>query len=73
MAAELKHGGGDLQRSQSHLSTQSIEEQLVSFGLSKQALAKYHRLEKIGEGTYGVVYKAEHILTHKLVALKIIR
>ncbi|UYV84930.1 CDK2 [Cordylochernes scorpioides] len=31
------------------------------------------KIEKIGEGTYGVVYKAKDILTNKLIALKKIR
>lgn len=50
-----------------------LESDLAPYGLSKKALAKYHRLEKIGEGTYGVVYKAQHIVTRTPVALKIIR
>ena len=33
----------------------------------------FERLEKIGEGTYGVVYKARIKDTGKLVALKKIR
>lgn len=36
-------------------------------------LAKYQKLEKIGEGTYGLVYKARHKETGQLVALKKIR
>jgi cyclin-dependent kinase len=36
-------------------------------------LEKYQKLEKIGEGTYGVVYKARDKLTGKMVALKKIR
>jgi serine/threonine protein kinase len=33
-------------------------------------LDRYHRLEKIGEGTYGVVYKARDNTTGEIVALK---
>ena len=34
---------------------------------------RYEKIEKIGEGTYGVVYKARDIITRELVALKKIR
>ncbi|KAL1132710.1 hypothetical protein AAG570_010662 [Ranatra chinensis] len=34
---------------------------------------KYVKLEKIGEGTYGIVYKARHKTTGRIVALKRIR
>ncbi|VDI45354.1 cyclin-dependent kinase 1, partial [Mytilus galloprovincialis] len=33
----------------------------------------YVKIEKIGEGTYGVVYKGRHKKTNRLVALKKIR
>lgn len=33
----------------------------------------FQKVEKIGEGTYGVVYKARHRDTGQLVALKKIR
>lgn len=33
----------------------------------------YEKISKIGEGTYGVVYKARHKATNKIVALKKIR
>jgi len=33
----------------------------------------FKKLEKIGEGTYGVVYKAKNVKTGALVALKKIR
>lgn len=36
-------------------------------------MEKYRKLEKLGEGTYGVVYKAQHKVTGEYVALKKIR
>jgi len=39
----------------------------------KSKLDKYEKLEKIGEGTYGVVYKAKDKATKELYALKKIR
>ena len=33
----------------------------------------YRKIEKIGEGTYGVVYKARHVVTKQVVAMKKIR
>jgi len=40
---------------------------------SKQQLPKYQLIEKIGEGTYGVVYKAKDRVTGRIMALKKIR
>jgi cyclin-dependent kinase len=37
------------------------------------AQEKYQKLEKIGEGTYGIVYKAKDKKTGELLALKKIR
>ncbi len=34
---------------------------------------RYQRLEKLGEGTYGVVYKFKDLVTGDFVALKKIR
>ena len=36
-------------------------------------LEKYQRINKIGEGTYGIVYKARNKLTNEIIALKKIR
>lgn len=40
---------------------------------AKKRLDRYEKLEKIGEGTYGLVYKARDKQTQNLVALKKIR
>ena len=37
------------------------------------AMERYQRLEKIGEGTYGQVYKAKDRISDTIVALKRIR
>ena len=37
------------------------------------AMERYQKLEKIGEGTYGVVYKAKDRVTGEIIALKKIR
>ena len=34
---------------------------------------RYEKIEKIGEGTYGIVYKAKDNVTQELVAVKKIR
>jgi cyclin-dependent kinase len=36
-------------------------------------MERYHKVEKIGEGTYGVVYKARDMVSGEIVALKKIR
>lgn len=37
------------------------------------ALDRYERQEKLGEGTYGIVYKCRDVITGQIVALKKIR
>ena len=39
----------------------------------ENSTARYKSLEKSGEGTYGVVYKAEDLFTSQIVALKIMK
>jgi len=41
--------------------------------MDKSRIDKYQKLEKLGEGTYGVVYKAKDIKTGDVLALKKIR
>lgn len=36
-------------------------------------IRQYKKIDKVGEGTYGVVYKAQHLETGRIVALKKIR
>ena len=36
-------------------------------------MERYNKLEKVGEGTYGTVYKARDRMTGEIVALKKIR
>jgi len=38
-----------------------------------QAMDKYQKIEKLGQGTYGIVYKAKNKETGQFVALKRIR
>lgn len=43
------------------------------FCYDTKQLERYQRLEKLGEGTYGVVYKCKDLVTGEFVALKKIR
>ena len=42
-------------------------------GAGAGGLDAYEKMEKLGEGTYGVVYKAKHKQTGEIVAVKRIR
>ncbi|WOL10020.1 hypothetical protein Cni_G18774 [Canna indica] len=45
----------------------------VARGVFEDRMDQYEKVEKIGEGTYGVVYKARDRLTNETIALKKIR
>ncbi|EPS43765.1 hypothetical protein H072_2265 [Dactylellina haptotyla CBS 200.50] len=54
--------------------TRSVSPSWISSGYSSPTMENYHKLDKIGEGTYGVVYKAYDLRNgNRLVALKKIR
>lgn len=55
--------------------TQTVVETSQSFGWvgGFWIMERYQKMEKIGEGTYGVVYKAKDRVTGEIVALKRIR
>lgn len=43
------------------------------FCYDTKQLERYQRLDKLGEGTYGIVYKCKDLVTGEMVALKKIR
>ena len=51
----------------------SAQPQAQRFVQEASQLDKYERLEKLGEGTYGIVYKCRDLRTGEMVALKKIR
>ncbi len=51
----------------------SDDEGRYLFSYRKIRMERYQKLEKIGEGTYGVVYKAKDRKSGKIIALKRIR
>ena len=55
-----------------HQNNQQVQQQ-KKFCYDTKQLERYQRLEKLGEGTYGVVYKCKDVVTGEFVALKKIR
>ena len=45
----------------------------LDVSLANMDIADFERIEKVGEGTYGVVYKARNRENNEMVALKKIR
>jgi len=43
------------------------------FCYDQKQLERYQRIDKLGEGTYGVVYRCKDVVTGETVALKKIR
>ena len=52
---------------------QVMQPQQSRFVQDADQLSRYDRLEKLGEGTYGIVYKCRDVKTGEFVALKKIR
>lgn len=63
---QQQHGGGGGVLTNSNNNNNIAQPQSYS-------LSDYVKIEKIGEGTYGVVYKGKNKITNQLVALKKIR
>lgn len=51
----------------------NYEEALTLRDPDAEGKARYKKLEKIGEGTYGIVYKAMDLRTGEIVAMKEIK
>lgn len=67
----FKFGGDDSYSQRAVNSGRKAREETREGGMA--AISDYEKSEKIGEGTYGVVYKARNKKTGKFVALKKIR
>lgn len=60
--------GGDIRSG-----SREIDSRTHSLARTMSHLSLYEKVEKLGEGTYGVVYKVRNVRTHSLLALKNIR
>ncbi|XP_010503488.1 PREDICTED: cyclin-dependent kinase G1 isoform X2 [Camelina sativa] len=78
LGSRIDIGVGEAECSTSGFTESEIDEPASSeIGLSMLAgsrdVNEYHKLSKINEGTYGVVYKAKDRKTEEIVALKMIK
>lgn len=46
------------------------DQQQLGSNQAQLFLGKYEKIERIGDGTYGKVYKSRHIETGEIVAIK---
>ena len=57
-------------RKRKSASESSTKQSASNFGTCENVSSRYEKVGRVGEGTYGVVYKAKDRETHKYVALK---
>ena len=43
---------------------------MLNTNFGENPLARYKKIEKVGKGTYGLVYKAQDLMSNETVALK---
>ena len=55
------------------MSQEETQNEIQDDDQEKEILDKYTKIDKVGEGTYGVVYKCQNKVTGQYVALKKIR
>jgi hypothetical protein len=55
------------------ITTPEASQRINSAKTNKSTMERYQKMEKIGEGTYGVVYKAKDRVSGEIIALKKIR
>jgi hypothetical protein len=65
--------GGQMHSSSIIFSSSNTSKQQTQFIKPASQIDRYQKLDKLGEGTYGVVYKAVDKVTGETVALKKIR